>query len=92
LIGLWSRRPHASRSPVSIPATSRPAQHLAAKLRREEEEIRRAPTAPPGGVIDIGYPAVLNVSRSFDLVLWYGPTSTPKQPMIYAATLPWQVS
>lgn len=46
----------------------------------------------PAGVVDIGYPAVLNVSRSFDLVLWYGPTSTPKQPMIYAATLPWQAS
>jgi hypothetical protein len=44
----------------------------------------------PAGLVDIGYPVVLSASRSFDLVFWYGPTKTPKAPMIYGARMAWR--
>ena len=40
--------------------------------------------------VDLGYPTVISVSRTQDLVLWYGNTKTPGQPMIYGTHLPWR--
>jgi hypothetical protein len=48
-------------------------------------------TLQPAGPVDLGYPVILSVSRSYDLVVWYGPTKIVKRPMIYAAHLPWRV-
>jgi hypothetical protein len=42
---------------------------------------------PTASRVDLGYPTLVSVSRSFDLLTWY--TGANRQPMIYAARLPW---